>query len=61
MRCVCGGWWSVRCVWDVSGVCDGGALVIAHFRGHLCVFDNTTGDSLHWGGVWGLGVCRQGV
>ena len=39
--CVCGG-----------GVCWGGwvcALVIAHFRGHTCVFYNTTGDSLQPG------------
>ena len=36
--CVCG------CVY----VC-GGAPVIAHFRGHLCVFYNTTGDSLQPG------------
>ena len=26
-----------------------GALVIAHFRGHLCVFYNTTRDSLQPG------------
>ena len=34
------------CVGGGGGVC---ALVIAHFRGHLCVFYNTTGDSLQLG------------
>ena len=46
--CLCGG--VVVCL--LVGVCVWGvwvwvcALVIAHFRGHLCVFYNTTGDSL---------------
>ena len=33
------------------GLCGGhgGALVIAYFQGHLCVFYNTTGDSLQPG------------
>ena len=59
-----GGGGCVGVVWEVGVcVCDcvcggGGAPVIAHFQGHLCVFYNTTGDSLqpgtsppwsHWG------------
>ena len=60
MECV-GGVCGV-CGMCVSGVCDvGGALVIAHFRGHLCVFYTTTGDSLHWGVVCvGFGCVQTG-